>query len=73
MSKKLTPVKDDDVGNLVKAGYKENEMGLAMEHFKTTVRENPEMSGLTFSQYIYQIAALNIVFDTQILPSLEKK
>ena len=70
MSKNLKPVLNDDEGNLLKSGYKSEEMELAKKHFRETVKENPEMSELTFSQYIYQLAALNIVFDEKILPKV---
>jgi hypothetical protein len=71
MSKKnnaaAKPIKGDDEGNLIKAGYAPSEIAKAKKLYAQEIKERGEVvGGLTFSDFLFEQAALAFVLSEAI-------
>ena len=58
------PIKGDDAGNLLKAGYAANEIAEAKKLYASEMKERPDVMGnLTFSEFLFEQASLAYVLD----------
>ena len=58
------PVMGDDAGNLTKAGYTATDMAKAKKLYEKELKERPlEMGDTTFSEYLYEQAALAYIIE----------
>ena len=68
MAKKnaAAPIKGDDAGNLLKAGYAANEIAQAKKLYAAEMKERPEVLGdMTFSDFLFEQASLAFVLDSE--------
>jgi hypothetical protein len=59
-----TPVQGDDAGNLTKAGFKTLKEANAL--YETESKTNPAFKGVSFSDFLYEQAAVAFAIDNII-------